>query len=79
MNRLISILRRRRVAASLQIAGLAVLLGFLGYATRDVWDDAAPRLRDASMLDLGIAQQKERVRWLKQMVKESRASRRRAA
>jgi glycosyltransferase 2 family protein len=55
MNRLISILRRRRVAASLQIAGLAVLLGFLGYATRDVWDDAAPRLRDASMLDLGIA------------------------
>jgi glycosyltransferase 2 family protein len=55
VKRLISILRRRRVAASLQIAGLAVLLGFLGYATRDVWDDAAPRLRDASMLDLGIA------------------------
>jgi hypothetical protein len=55
MTRLLELVKRRRVAAALQLGGLAVLLGFLGYATRDVWDDAAPRLRDASMLDLGIA------------------------
>jgi uncharacterized membrane protein YbhN (UPF0104 family) len=55
VTRLWEVLRRRRVAAALQLAGLAVVLGFLGYATRDVWGDAAPRLRDASMVDLGIA------------------------
>ena len=55
MRRLLEILKRRRVAAALQLVGLAVVLGFLGYATRDVWDDAVPRIRDASMLDLGIA------------------------
>jgi glycosyltransferase 2 family protein len=55
VRRALDLLRRRRVAAGLQLAGLAIVLGFLGYATRDVWDDAAPRLRDASMLDLGIA------------------------
>ena len=55
MRRLVALVRRRRVATGLQLAGLAVVLGFLGYATRDVWGDAAPRLRDASMLDLGIA------------------------
>ena len=55
MKRLAALLRRRRVVAGLQIVGLVVILGFLGYATRDVWADAGPRLRDASMLDLGIA------------------------
>jgi glycosyltransferase 2 family protein len=55
MRRLLAVVRRRRVAAGIQIAGLAVVLGFLGYATRDVWADAGPRLREASMLDLGIA------------------------
>jgi glycosyltransferase 2 family protein len=55
VRRALDLLRRRRVAAGLQLAGLAIVLGFLGYATRDVWDDAAPRLRDASMVDLGIA------------------------
>lgn len=55
MSRVPAILRRRPVAATLQLTALAVLLGFLGYATRDVWDDAVPRLRDASMVDLGIS------------------------
>ncbi len=55
MSTALALLKRRRVAAVLQIAGLAIVFGFLGYATRNVWDDAGPRLRDASMLDLGIA------------------------
>jgi glycosyltransferase 2 family protein len=55
VTRLVALLRRRRVATALQLVGLAVILGFLVYATRDVWDDAGPRLRDASVLDLGIA------------------------
>ena len=55
MNGLVALLRRRRVAAGLQLVGLALVLGFLAYATRDVWADAGPRLRDASIVDLGIA------------------------
>jgi uncharacterized membrane protein YbhN (UPF0104 family) len=55
VRRVVALVRRRRVATALQLAGLTVVLGFLAYATRDVWDDAGPRLRDASMLDLGIA------------------------
>ena len=48
-------LRDKRVYVTLELIGLAVLLGALGYAMRDVWDDAAPRLRNASVADLGIA------------------------
>src|SRR5918995_2410142 len=47
--------RDRRVYVTLELIGLAVLLGALGWAMRDVWDDAAPRLRHASVVDLGIA------------------------
>lgn len=54
MRQAIRFLRRRRVAAALQLAGLAVLLGALAYAARNVWHDAGPRLRDASVLELGI-------------------------
>jgi uncharacterized membrane protein YbhN (UPF0104 family) len=54
-GRVLAVLRRKRVAATLQVVALAVLLGFLGWAARDVWRDAEPRLRDASMVDLGIA------------------------
>src|SRR5688572_17224404 len=46
---------RRRLLAGLQLAFLAVFLAFLGYAFRDAWADAAPRLRRADPLDLGIA------------------------
>lgn len=55
LRRVGNLLRRRYVAAGLQLFALAVLLVFLGFATRDVWDDAGPRLRDASLVDLGIA------------------------
>jgi uncharacterized membrane protein YbhN (UPF0104 family) len=55
MSRLLSILRRRRVLAVLQIVLVAVVLAFLGYALRDAWAEALPRLRDASPADLGAA------------------------
>ena len=48
-------LRRRGVLIALQLVALAVIFGFLGYALRDAWADAGPRLRDASLLDLAIA------------------------
>ena len=54
-SRLPSWLRSKRAAVAPQLGALAVLLGFLGWALRDVWADAAPRLRNASVLDLGIA------------------------
>jgi glycosyltransferase 2 family protein len=38
-----------------QLAFVAALLGFLGYALRDAWADAAPRLREANVVDLAIA------------------------
>ena len=55
LSRLAALLRQRRVYVTLELIGLAVLLGALGWAMRDVWDDAAPRLRDASLTDLAIA------------------------
>jgi len=48
-------LRRRRVVLALQLVVLAALIAALGWAVRDVWADAAPRLRNASIVDLGIA------------------------
>jgi glycosyltransferase 2 family protein len=45
----------RRLYATLQVVALAILLGFLGYAFRGTWADAEPRLRSASLVDLGIA------------------------
>jgi glycosyltransferase 2 family protein len=52
---LAALLRRRRVLIGLQLAAVAILLGFLTYGLRDAWADAAPRLRDANPLDLLIA------------------------
>ena len=49
------LLRKKRVYVTLELIGLAVLLGALGWALRDVWDDAAPRLRNADLTDLAIA------------------------
>jgi uncharacterized membrane protein YbhN (UPF0104 family) len=48
-------LRDKRIYVTLELLGLAVLLGALGYALRDVWADAAPRLRNADLTDLAIA------------------------
>ncbi len=48
-------LARRRLFVALQLVAAAVFLGFLGYALRDVWADALPRLRDADVGDLGVA------------------------
>jgi uncharacterized membrane protein YbhN (UPF0104 family) len=48
-------LRNRRVVIGVELVALAVFLGALGWALRDVWDDAAPRLRDADLSDAGVA------------------------
>ena len=50
-----SVLRRRRTVIALQVVLMAVVLGFLAYYLRDVWADALPRLRDASLVDISIA------------------------
>ena len=54
-SRLASWLRLRRVYVTLELIGLAVLLGALGWALRNVWADAAPRLRHADVSDLALA------------------------
>lgn len=54
-SRLVRVLRDRRVMVPLQLLALAVLLGSLAFAVRDVWPDAAPRLRRADPLDLTAA------------------------
>ena len=54
-SRLASWLRLRRVYVTLELIGLAVLLGALGWSLRDVWSDAAPRLRHADISDLALA------------------------
>jgi glycosyltransferase 2 family protein len=45
----------RRLYGTLQVVALGILLGFLAYAFRGTWADAEPRLRSASLVDLGIA------------------------
>ena len=52
---LASLAARRRLLVGLQLGFVAVVLGFLGWALRDTWADAAPRLRDADASDLAIA------------------------
>jgi glycosyltransferase 2 family protein len=46
---------RRRLVIVLQLVFVGVLLGFLAWAFQDTWADAAPRLRNADLLDLTIA------------------------
>ncbi len=48
-------LKSRRVVVALELTALAVFLGALGWALRGVWADAAPRLRHADLVDLGLA------------------------
>ncbi|MCP9484772.1 MAG: flippase-like domain-containing protein [Gaiellaceae bacterium MAG52_C11] len=45
----------RRLVVALELTALAVFLGALGWALRDVWADAGPRLRHADLVDLGLA------------------------
>ena len=54
-TRLPAILRRRRVLVALQIALLVAVLAFFGWALRDAWREALPRLRDADPVDVGAA------------------------
>ena len=54
-GRLAAPFRDRRVSVTAQLLALAVLLGALGWALGDVWEDAAPRLRHADPGDLAIA------------------------
>jgi uncharacterized membrane protein YbhN (UPF0104 family) len=55
MTRARRLLRDRRVMIPLQLLAVAILLAALGYAVRDVWPDAAPRLRNADPVDLLVA------------------------
>jgi glycosyltransferase 2 family protein len=55
LDRIPAPLRRRRVVIAAQLVLLAVLLGALGWALRDVWADAAPRLRNADLVELALA------------------------
>ena len=48
-------LRSRRVLIALQLALVALVVAFLAYVVRDAWADALPRLRDASLGDVGLA------------------------
>ncbi len=54
-SRLLAVLRRRRVLVGLQLAFVGAVLAFLGWALRDVWSDAIPRLADADPLTLVAA------------------------
>ena len=54
-SRLAAWLRIRRVYVTLELIGLAILLAALGWALRDVWADAAPRLQHADLSDLVLA------------------------
>jgi uncharacterized membrane protein YbhN (UPF0104 family) len=47
--------RRPRLVVALQLAAVAIFLGFLAYALRDVLSDALPRLRHADRGDVSIA------------------------
>ena len=48
-------LRDRRVIVTIELVALAVFLAALVWAVRDVWGDAAPRLRSANLADVGLA------------------------
>jgi len=50
-----AIARRRWALVAIQLAAVAVLLFFLGWAFRGAWHEARPRLRDASLVDLGFS------------------------
>jgi hypothetical protein len=47
--------RRRKLFIALQVTAVAAFLGFLGFALRDSWGEAGPRLRDADVAQLALA------------------------
>ena len=53
-SRLAGWLRMRRVYVTLELIGLAILLGALWWALRDVWAEAKPLLRHADLTDFAI-------------------------
>ena len=55
MTRIPAVLRTRKALLALQLLALAVLIAALGWAVRDVWPDAAPRLASADPLQLTFA------------------------
>lgn len=48
-------LRKKWLVVTLELVAVALLLGALGWAVRDVWSDAGPRLRGADLAQLGLA------------------------
>ena len=48
-------MNRRTLWIVVQLAFVAAVLVFLGFALRDSWSEAAPRLRDADVTDLALA------------------------
>ncbi|MEJ7569499.1 MAG: lysylphosphatidylglycerol synthase domain-containing protein [Gaiellaceae bacterium] len=54
-SRLAQLAANRRLVVALELTALAIFLGALGWALRDVWADAGPRLRHADLVDLGLA------------------------
>jgi uncharacterized membrane protein YbhN (UPF0104 family) len=46
---------RRRLWIAAQLAFVVALIAFLSFALRDAWADAAPRLRNADLVDIAIA------------------------
>jgi uncharacterized membrane protein YbhN (UPF0104 family) len=55
MSRVRGLLRRRRVVVGLQLALVVALLALFGYALKDVWADALPRLADTDPIFLAAA------------------------
>ena len=55
LKRLAAPFRNKRVYVTLELIGLAILLGALWWALRDVWAEAAPLLRHADLTDFAIA------------------------
>ena len=54
-SRPVRLLRNKRVYVTLELIGLAVLLGTLAWTLRDVWADAKPLLRHADISDVVVA------------------------
>jgi uncharacterized membrane protein YbhN (UPF0104 family) len=48
-------MRKRSLWVAGQVVFVVAVVGFLAYAVRDSWSEAAPRLRDASLTDLVLA------------------------
>ena len=48
-------LQNKRVVIALELVALAILLGALGFAFKDVWADAVPRLRHADPVEIALA------------------------